>query len=133
MKANLLDLILGRHAPAAEAVDEDLRARAGHALQLLGHLVRIVRQRVDLFLRQRLGEAVVAPVGRVFLFDHHRLLDGRQHKSKRRPILTAPHVVRCGERAEALRLGLHLIGSGRQVLERRHAAIVHGGGQLDAA
>ena len=68
-EADLLDLVLRRQPAAAEPVDEDLRARTGHLRELLGHLVGIVRERVDLLLRQRGGEAVVAPLGGVGLGD----------------------------------------------------------------
>ena len=80
MEADLLNLILRRQAAAAEAVDEDLRARTGHAHQLLGHLVRIVRQRIDLILRERLREAVVAAIGGALILDDDGLFDRRQRR-----------------------------------------------------
>ena len=77
-EADLLDLVLRRQAAAAEAVDEDLGARAGHLRELVGHLVGIVREGVDLVLRQRLREAVVAPLGGIRLGHGHVLADGHR-------------------------------------------------------
>ena len=57
-EADLGDLRLRRQAAAREAVDPQHRAGAGHLLQLLGHLVFVVGQRVDLVRRQRRREVV---------------------------------------------------------------------------
>ena len=48
------DLVAARQAAALEAVHEERRpAWSGHLRQHFGQFIRIVRQRVDLFLRQR--------------------------------------------------------------------------------
>ena len=73
-EADLLNLILRRQPPAAEAVDEDLRAGPGHLRQLLGHLVGVVGERVDLLLRQGGREAVVATRRRIDVGDRHFFL-----------------------------------------------------------
>ena len=52
------DLRLRRQLAAAEAVHPDRRARPGHLLEHLLHLVGIVRQRVDLLFRQDVAEAL---------------------------------------------------------------------------
>ena len=125
VEADLLDLILRRQPAAAEAVDEDLRARPGHARELLGHLVRIVGQRVDLVLGERLREAVVAAIGGALILHDHRLFDGGQRQPQRGPVLAAPHGERRGQRTEAFGDGLDLVGARVEVDELRDAAIVH--------
>ena len=133
VEADLLNLILRRQAAAAEAVDEDLRAGSGHAHQLLGHLVRIVGQRIDLVLRQRLREAVVAAIGGALILDDDGLLDRRQGQAQRGAVLAAAHVERRRDRTEAVGRGLHLVGAGIEVLEDRDAALVDRRRLLDAA
>ena len=78
-----LDRRLRRQPAALEAVDADDRIPAGHVLQLLRHLVGIVRQRVDLLARHR-GAERGPPVRRRFsrvADDGHRVLNTleRQH------------------------------------------------------
>ena len=132
VEPDLLNLILRRQPAAAEAVHENLRAGAGHAHQLVRHLVRIVRQRIDLFLRERLREAVVAFIGGALVFDHHGLFDTRKRQPQRRPILAATHGERRRDRPETFSCGLDLVLPGRQVFEDRHAALVDGGALFDA-
>lgn len=132
MEANLLNLIFRRQAAAAEAIDKDLRAGAGHAGQLVGHLVWIVGQRVDLILCQCLREAVVAAIGRAHVLHHHGLLDRRHRQPQGGAVVAATHSDRRGNGPKALGRRLHLVGAGVQVLEHRQAAIVHGRHVLDA-
>ena len=57
-EADLGDLRLRRQPAAREAVDAHDGAGAGHVRQLLGHLLLVVGQGVDLVLRQRRREVV---------------------------------------------------------------------------
>ena len=100
VEADLLDLILRRQPAAAEAVDEDLRARPGHLRELLGHLVRIVGQRVDLFRRQGLREAVVAAIVGG-LIGHGDLFGDRDRQRRGGGVGAAADVDRQRRRAEA--------------------------------
>ena len=51
-----LDLRLRRQPPRLRSCRREDGVGAGHVLELLAHLVRIVRQRVDLLARQRAAE-----------------------------------------------------------------------------
>ena len=133
MEANLLDLILRRQPTATKAVDEDLRARPGHALQLFRHLVRIVRQRIDLFLGERLRKAVVAPIRDALVLDDHGLFDRSQREPQRGAVLAAAHVDGRRNGTEAVGRGLYLVGAGIQVFKSGNAAIVDRHSLLDAA
>jgi hypothetical protein len=54
-----------------------------HAHQLIGHFVRVVRQRIDLILGQCLGKAVVAAIGGALVLDDHGLFDRRERQPQR--------------------------------------------------
>ena len=60
--ANRSDLRLRRQRAALEAVDLDHRTGAGHVQQLLAEHLRIVRQRLELFTRQRRAERRAARI-----------------------------------------------------------------------
>ena len=124
MEADLLNLILRRQSSAAKAIDEDLRARPGHALQLLRHFVRIVRQRIDLILRERLRKPVVTAIRGALILDDDGLFDRRQGEPQRGAVLATAHVEGRREGAEAVGRCLHLVGAGIQVLENGDAAVV---------
>ena len=131
MKADLLDLILRRQAPAAEAVNEDLRAGSRHARELVGHLVGIIGQRIDLVLREGLREAVVAPIGGALILDDDRLLDGGKSQPQRGLVASLPEVVWGRKGAEAFRTRLHLIRTGVEGRELGHAPLVDRQGLLN--
>ena len=102
MKPDLLDLRFRRQTSAAKAVHVDLRAGSGEVRELVGHLVRVVRQRVDFVGGERLREPVVAPLRRALSLDRDRLLHSSDRETNRRLIIAAPHDERQSCRAEAL-------------------------------
>jgi hypothetical protein len=86
-----LDHGLRRQLPALEAVDAD-DAAAGHLLELLRHLGRIVRERVHLIARQRRAERAVVAIGRRFLFvaaDGHGILQTLNGQHDHLPVVAA--------------------------------------------
>ena len=122
--ADRSDLRLRRQRAALEPVDPDDRARAGHLLQLLLQLHRIVRQRFDLFAGERRAERVAARIGGGLLLvlpDGHRcfhLFDGEYGDLF---VLAGadPHVFH-DPRLEARELRLDRVAAGRQ-RQRRDA------------
>jgi hypothetical protein len=85
VEADLADRLLGRHAPAGEAVDEELAAAGagggtGQGLQRFRQVVGVVGQRLEVVALEDDGPRALAGVeaeGRLAL--HRRgLLDGRQ-------------------------------------------------------
>ncbi len=124
LEADLLNLILRRQPAAAEAVDEELRARPGHLHQLLGHLVGIVREAGNVVGRQRRREAVVAArCGALFLDEH--LFANRDGERRDCRVVAALDGERHGHALETVRLDAHLVVAGHQVAEGCDPAFVH--------
>ena len=133
MNANLLNLRLRRQAAAAKAIDVNLRAGSGELRELIGHLVGIVRQRVDFVGGERLREPVVATLRRAFSLDIDRLLHARNRETHRGLVVAAPDGQRPARGVEAVRRRGHLIGGRRQPFEHDDAVRVDPGAALDAA
>ena len=131
-EADFRDLRLRRQAAALEAVDAEHRARAGHLLEHLRHFVGVVRQLIDLFLRELRGERVVERllglVARdVDLLDERR--DGERHLLVG---VAAADVLLEVLRVESDRFDVDGVFAGRQVLEDRFAALAGLHGAIDA-
>src|SRR6266511_2334330 len=122
MEANLLNLILWRNAAAAEPVHEDLRARTRHLLQLLRHLVGIIGQRIDLFLRQRLREPFFAQDIRA-LFPNDDLFSERHGKRGQRVVVAAFDVERNGVPAKSFCFDFDLVLAGYETGKHRLAGL----------
>ncbi len=138
-----LDRRFRRQASPFETVDADDGVAAGHVLQLLRHLVGIVRERVDLFAGQRRAERALA-IRRNFarVARHgHRILQplDRQHDRVLVVARLETDVLQLfrfeagelgldrvtarretGERGDSLVVCLHRFDRGARRVERRH-------------
>ncbi len=138
------DLRLGREPAAAEAVDSDRAAGPGHLLEHPLHLLGIVRQRVDLFLREHVAEPIAVRIGgarRRIAADRDALVDLLDRERHLAPAVAGAHAVLRNRRGvEARKRHLDRIASRRQPLGHRHALRVRDdvgagdrlGGRLDA-
>ena len=115
-EANLGDLRLRRQAAAREAVDPQHGAGPGHLLQLLGHLVLVVGQGVDLVLRQRRREVVADVLVGLVAGDLDLLDVAGDRQLDVAPLLPAAADVDVGDlrRLEADRLDLDDVLAGRE-------------------
>ena len=131
-EADFRDLRLRRQAPALEAVDAQARAGAGHLLEHLRHFVRVVRQLLDLLLRELRRERVVQRLLGVVARDVDLLDERRDHQRDLLVGVAAADVLLEVLRVESDRFDVDRVFAGRQVLEDRLAALAGLDGAIDA-
>ena len=131
-EADLRDLRLRRQAAALEAVDAQRAPGPAICSSTCRHFVRVVRQLIDLFLRELRGERVVQRLLGVVAGDVD-LLDERRDLQRDLLVgVAAAHVLLEVLRIEADRLDVDRVFAGRQVLEDRFAALAGLHGAIDA-
>lgn len=114
-KADLRNLLLRGQATAAEAVDAEHRARPGHLTQHPFHLVRVIRQFLNLAGAENRGEDVTARVAPALtriaadVYGFVQLVQHQLHRATR----VAPHL-QSGNRSglESVRFHAHIDARG---------------------
>ena len=125
MEPNLRDLILGRQLTAAEAVHADRGAGPRHLFEHPLHLVRIVRQLVDLRLPEHGGERVAAWIACALarVASHvHRFGEPGDFQLDVAPVVARPHAHLAGVvRLESGRLHVNRVPARIERREHRLA------------
>ena len=125
MEPDLRDLILRRQLATTETIPADRRARPRHFFEHPLHLVRIVRELVDLRLSEHGGERVAARIARALArvaSDIHRFGEPGDLQLHLAPVVARPHAHLAGVvRLESGRLHLNRVAARIERREHRLA------------